>query len=139
MDTLVYSVCNKYFLLIPMEQGKIGRIFLTEGRYMGTLVPYKSSLQYVYNLSPYLYRPHPEYRIAWLGRKNTIQYDMVFYDKSIVSDRFKRNAVTTREDIERVLMKATCVYGIGGTYYAEGRTLQFNRHDTCDYYWNWVE
>ena len=134
MGALVYSFEGEYFLIFS-EDGKVLRAHLGIGRYRGTLT-FKS---FIYERVYYFeqYTPHPEYCVAWLPRKDNISYyDMLFYDRSIVSDRFMENALTTEDDIDKVLMKQdTWVDGIGYTL-VEEETLQFYRSRGCTSYWN---
>ena len=136
MGALVYSFEGEYFL-ISLEDGKVSRAHLGIGRYRGTLTFKSFIYERVCNLEQYT--PHPEYCVAWLPRKDIPYYDMLFYDRSIVSDRFMENALTTKGDIDKVLMKQdTWVDGIGYTL-VEEETLQFYRSKGFTSYWDLLE
>lgn len=110
----VYSYEDKYFLLKSNGKTEI-RLPLFKGRYKGTLHPWsKSAVDYV--SLPWLYAPldqctlHPEYcNIAWLLTDYEL-YWLFFYDKRVVSDKFMANALTSMDDIQKVVFTSHCPF-----------------------------
>ena len=136
MGALVYSLGEDYFFFDP-EYRKTLRIRIGNGRYKGTLILKSPTHERVLDIKQYT--PHPEYHMAWIKYKDTLNYSMVLYDPSVVTGAFMKNALTTKGDIDRVLMEqSSWVYCIGATC-TEGNTLQFYRNQLCSYYWNLLE
>ena len=99
-------ICSKGSLYFLREDigGYLSRVPLHKGRYKGTL----EVLDYPFDPS-WTYAPldqytlHPEYcNVAWL-QKNYGYYELVLYDKKVVTDRFLGNAITSMEEIQKAV------------------------------------
>ena len=100
-------ICSKGSLYFLREDigGYLSRVPLCKGRYKGTLEISESTTKYSWMYSPLdQYTLHPEYcNVAWL-QKNYGYYELVLYDKKVVTDRFLSKALTSMEDIQKVIL-----------------------------------
>ena len=107
MDKL--HICSKdgFYFLREDIGGYLSRVPLHKGRYKGTL----EVLDYPFDppWMSWMYAPldqytlHPEYcNVAWL-QKNYGYYELVLYDKKVVTDRFLSKALTSMEEIQKAV------------------------------------
>lgn len=104
MDKL--HICSKdgFYFLREDIGGYLSRVPLHKGRYKGTLevLGYPFELSWMY-ASLDQYTLHPEYcNVAWL-QKNYGYYELVLYDKNVVTDRFLDKALTSMEEIQKAV------------------------------------
>ena len=105
MDSIsVYSKGNDYFLLEDIG-GCLLRTPLCKGRYKGTLEKSEFPSKWTY-YSLDQCTLHPEYcNVAWMARNSiSYTYELVIYDKKVVTDRFLSKALTSMEDIQKVIL-----------------------------------
>ena len=99
-------ICSKdgFYFLREDIGGYLSRVPLYEGKYKGTLEVGESPIKYSWMYAPLdQYTLHPEYcNVAWL-RKNYGYYELVLYDKKVVTDRFLSKALTSMEDIQKAV------------------------------------
>lgn len=99
-------ICSKGSLYFLHEDigGYLSRVPLYKGRYKGTLEISEPTIKYSWMYSPLdQYTLHPEYcNVAWL-QKNYDYYELVLYDKNVVTDRFLDKALTSMEEIQKVV------------------------------------
>ena len=104
MDKIhIYSKGSLYFLCEDIG-GYLSRVPLCKGGYKGTLEISGSTTKYPW-MYPSLdqYTLHPEYcNVAWL-QKNYDYYELVLYDKNVVTDRFLDKALTSMEEIQKAV------------------------------------
>lgn len=105
MDSIsVYSKGDDYFLLEDIG-GYLLRTPLCKGKYKGTLEKseFPSTWTY-YSLDQCTL--HPEYcNVAWMARNSIgYTYELVIYDKRVVTDRFISKALTSMDDIQKVIL-----------------------------------
>lgn len=105
MDKL--HICSKdgFYFLREDIGGYLSRVPLHKGRYKGTLevLDYPFELSWMY-ASLDQYTLHPEYcNVAWI-QKNSDYYELVLYDKNVVTDRFWDKALTSMEDIQKAVV-----------------------------------
>ena len=107
MDSIsVYSKGDDYFLLEDIG-GYLSRVPLHKGRYKGTLEVLDYPFDPSWTYAPLdQYTPHPEYcNVAWMARNSIgYTYELVIYDKKVVTDRFLSKALTSMEDIQKVIL-----------------------------------
>ena len=103
MDKL--HICSKdgFYFLREDIGGYLSRVPLHKGRYKGTLVP-DCPTDFSWMYAPLdQYTLHPEYcNVAWL-QKNYGYYELVLYDKNVVTDRFLDKALTSMEEIQKAV------------------------------------
>lgn len=100
-------ICSKDGLYFIREDigGYLSRVPLHKGRYKGTLEvdEFATDTSWMY-ASLDQYTLHPDYcNVAWLP-KTLGNYGLVLYDKKVVTKRFLDNALTSMEDIQRVVL-----------------------------------
>lgn len=105
MDSIsVYSKGDDYFLLEDIG-GCLLRTPLCKGKYKGTLEKseYLPTWTY-YSLDQCTL--HPKYcNVAWMARNSIgYTYELVIYDKKVVTDRFLSKALTSMEDIQKTIL-----------------------------------
>lgn len=100
-------ICSNGGLYFLREDigGYSSRVPLYKGRYKGTLEISESLTKYSWmyaSLDQYTF--HPEYyNVAWL-QKNSDYYELVLYDRKVVTKRFLDKALTTIEDIQKAIL-----------------------------------
>ena len=104
MDKL--HICSKDGLYFIREDigGYLSRVPLHKGRYKGTLEvdEFATDTSWMY-ASLDQYTLHPDYcNVAWL-QKNYGYYELVLYDKNVVTDRFLDKALTSMEEIQKAV------------------------------------
>ena len=105
MDKIsVYSKGDDYFLLEDIG-GCLLRTPLCKGKYKGTLEKSKYLPTWTY-YSLDQCTLHPEYcNVAWMATNSIgYTYELVIYDKKVVTDRFLSKALTSMEDIQKVIL-----------------------------------
>ena len=108
-ETVVYKlhICSKdgFYFLREDIGGYLSRVPLYKGKYKGTLEVGESPTKYSCMYAPLdQYTLHPEYcNVAWLP-KTLGNYGLVLYDKKVVTDRFLSKALTSMEDIQKVIL-----------------------------------
>ena len=105
MDSVsVYSRGDEYFLHEDIG-GYLYRTPLCKGRYKGTLEKSEFPSKWAY-YSLDQCTLHPEYcNVAWMARNSIgYTYELVIYDKKVVTDRFLSKALTSMEDIQKVIL-----------------------------------
>ena len=104
MDKL--HICSKdgFYFLREDIGGYLSRVPLHKGRYKGTLEvdEFATDTSWMY-ASLDQYTLHPDYcNVAWL-QKNYGYYELVLYDKNVVTDRFLDKALTSMEEIQKAV------------------------------------
>lgn len=104
MDKIHICSRNGLYFLREDIGGYMSRVPLCKGRYKGTLEISESPTKYSWMYASLdQYTLHPEYcNVAWL-QKNSGYYELVLYDRKVVTNRFLNKALTSIEDIQKAI------------------------------------